>query len=261
MEVFSSQARDTLDSYTRACYTSPMTTIENPMTAPETYEDFYRQYAMHVRYLVVQFGVPKWEAEDVAAEILLKFIERDFLAKFDPNYTTRSSNDGKARFKSFVNAFVKSYCMGYRERVITKAVRYPSYDVPPGEIGHEDYRDWLIGPDQHDEYAAVFAVDELRRLREFLSGIYVHDQGRAKNSIHYRNNTLADVLDAVVKVWSVGVKSTSIGRNSTKDFPISIDALGEELHISRGAASIWMSKLIEHAREFRALEKESEKVC
>lgn len=87
------------------------------VSAPKDYADLFRLYYPYVVALVKRSGIEENRKEDVASEILLRFYERGFLTKFDPNLTFEY--DGKqrsARFKSFLSYFVLTYVKGHRDK-------------------------------------------------------------------------------------------------------------------------------------------------
>jgi hypothetical protein len=93
-------------------------------SAPKSYEDLYRTYYTYVVSLVRQAGIEEDSKEDVASAILLRFYERDFLPKFNPDLVfLHNGSERRARFKSFLTKFVLTYTRGYREKQLRRQYR------------------------------------------------------------------------------------------------------------------------------------------
>lgn len=128
---------------------------------PSTVEEFYLQYRPRVEASVRRQGIVEWE--DVASDILCRFIERDFLSKYDPEFTV--IHDGvthTAKFARFVDGFVKAYCRGFRDRERRRFRREALVLDAPVAEGSESQAD-LVGVDFHSEiegYELVASVLE-----------------------------------------------------------------------------------------------------
>lgn len=84
---------------------------------PANYSELHRVYYGYVVGLVGNLGIEDQSREDVASEILLRFIERDFLNVYDPTKTfTHEGRTYTARFKPFLSGFVRIYVRGHRDR-------------------------------------------------------------------------------------------------------------------------------------------------
>lgn len=100
-------------------------------------EELHRTYYDYVVSLVRQAGIEEDSKEDVASAILLRFYERDFLAKFNPDLVFMyNGEERKARFKSFLTKFVLVYARGFREKQTRRNSRefLLSFNNPPGHI-------------------------------------------------------------------------------------------------------------------------------
>jgi hypothetical protein len=147
---------------------------------PATVEEFYLQYRGRVEASVRRQGIVEWE--DVASDILCRFIERDFLNKFDPDYT--SVHDGvtyHAKFSRFVDGFVKTYCRGHRDRerrrfrreaLVLDAPMSSDNEVPQADLLSIDFECEIEG------YSAVVAVlEEIFELVDALPTTARRDLG------------------------------------------------------------------------------------
>jgi DNA-directed RNA polymerase specialized sigma24 family protein len=87
------------------------------VSAPRDYAALFEQYYQYVVALVRRLGIDDSRKEDVASEILLRFLERDFLNKFDPTLVFHyDGEDRPAKFKSFLTKFVMVYVRGHWDR-------------------------------------------------------------------------------------------------------------------------------------------------
>jgi len=130
------------------------------VSAPADYAAFFRQYRSYVITLVKKVGIDPQHAEDVASEIMLRFMERDFLKEFDPTLTFVYQGEIRpARFKSFLSRFVLIYARGHRDKQLRQMTRELLLVDSP-QI--EDGTSWMDG------YQTVPGADEdvLGRLAE-----------------------------------------------------------------------------------------------
>lgn len=96
------------------------------LAAPQDYEEMFKEYYGYVCQLVCKFGIEEQSKEDVASSILLRFYERDFLAKFDPSLEFEYQQVKRpARFKTFLSGFVELYVRHHRDNQGKRASRYP----------------------------------------------------------------------------------------------------------------------------------------
>lgn len=97
-----------------------MTVIANDVdyvSAPKNYAAVFQQYYPYVVNLCGLFGIEENSREDVASEILLRFMERGSLEKFDPDRAFEYKGTMRpARFKNYLSRAVDYYCRGYRDK-------------------------------------------------------------------------------------------------------------------------------------------------
>lgn len=88
------------------------------MSAPKDYAAVFEQYYWYVVNLVSQFGIDDNNKEDVACEVLLRFMERGSLEKFDPELAFEYRGSMRpARFKNFLSRHVDLYTRGQRDKL------------------------------------------------------------------------------------------------------------------------------------------------
>lgn len=138
--------------------------------APTSYEELFRTYYSFVVGLVGKQGISPDNREDVASEILLRFYERDFLNEFNPDLTFEvNGKTVKARFKSFLSAFVVNYVRSHRDRQNLRAKREPLIVDHPAAPGREDYTP-SVSDELHyeDDYSALYEQELVDKLRAYL---------------------------------------------------------------------------------------------
>jgi len=144
-------------------------------SAPKSYEDLFRTYYTFVVHLVGKQGIAPDNREDVASEILLRFYERDFLNEFNPALTfVVNGKQVKARFKSFLSAFVVNYVRSHRDRQNLRARREPllidGAATANGSDGGSYYTviDRGDGSAYEDDYSALYEEELVAKLRSYL---------------------------------------------------------------------------------------------
>lgn len=152
-------------------------------SAPADNAELFRKYYQYVIALVRRAGFEESRVEDVASEILFKFIQRGFLEKFDAKKVF--IYDGKerpARFKSFLTKFVLSYLRGHWDKQQRERIREPLLcDMPVGTskqfFGGTSVTPWVelngpVSPGPEEIYAQWHDVREtVSYLRAYLSQI------------------------------------------------------------------------------------------
>lgn len=132
-----------------------MTAVDNGVdyrVPPADYAALYTAYQPIIVGLIKQRGVPPEHVDDVAAEIMLKLIERGVLDLFDPQMLYLYGTDFRpARFKTFITRHVMLYARGQRDKVFRRANReMQGFDEPRTDgttwlddlvqdAGHEDW--------------------------------------------------------------------------------------------------------------------------
>jgi hypothetical protein len=135
---------------------------------PPDYGTFYAQYASYVMFLVRKFAHPR-EVEDMASDIITRFIERDSMGEFKREWETRSAS-GKSVFRSYLSRFVVTYARGKNRNNVRHAIRYLTIANAPvgndgsGETTWLDLRDQEVGGIGQPQTEVEF-VDFLDSLR------------------------------------------------------------------------------------------------
>lgn len=176
------------------------------VSAPKDYADLFRTYYAYVVNLCAQFGIDENNKEDAACEILLRFMERQSLEKFDPELRFDYRGELRpARFKSYLSRAVDMYSRGLRDKQKKLARREQQIcdTVPtaPALIRENSYlstanmASWAeVFGVAHDDHAAgvedmIDSDAEAAALRAMLAGV-------PRRSSHDRCD-LAALFDAV----------------------------------------------------------------
>lgn len=103
--------------------------------APENYGDLYTHYFGMMKSIVRRAGINAEDVEDVASEILCKFMEKDALTWFDPdkvidageNPRTKGPRYREARFSNLLRQFTSLYCRHWMDKQRNLAHREPDF--------------------------------------------------------------------------------------------------------------------------------------
>lgn len=136
---------------------------------PSSEAEVFEQYYAHVKFLVSRAGIRRDYVEDYAMALMVKFVERGMLGKYDPEYL--SEVDGIQRtstFKTFLSGFVNSYLLGFAKRDSINASRsLYSSDMRLGDNYDIPLLDYL-GITVSDDTEEVEAADLVRAVRASL---------------------------------------------------------------------------------------------
>lgn len=126
-------------------------------------------------------GIAKEDVEDVAMDILARFIEKDGIAYYDPNHLHDVGENPdlpgarfrKAKFKGMLRGFTATYVMQYRDKQMIRHRREPwRLDLPVKAGEHmEPWGEVNILPDQStmaDTEVAVSIIHALQQARKSL---------------------------------------------------------------------------------------------
>lgn len=188
------------------------------ISAPADYAALYTQYWDYVLTLVRRFGFEENRREDVAAEVLLRFYERDFLAVFDPTLVFEYQGQQRpARFKSFLTKFVLTYLRGLKDKQRRQANREKL--ICDTVVGHQVDTAWIdVFGDTvpgADEIALgrLEEQDLVQRLREHIKTV--------PRRSGYDTCDLLALYDAVIAqirehgVWNVAELRARFGVSNT----------------------------------------------
>ncbi len=140
-------------------------------SAPANYAEFFRLYRSYVVYLVKRQGIEPKFAEDIASEIMVRFMERDMLAMFDSTLSFKYKGEWRpAKFRSFLSKIVILYCKGHRAKLARRhRHEFQLVDVPP----HPDGNLWIdahhnVDTHEPDVIEGIVEDQLVARLREYL---------------------------------------------------------------------------------------------
>lgn len=98
---------------------------------PNDYDELYRAYYPLILFVVQKSGIVKDDVEDVAMEILVKFIERNGIAYYDPGYVmdtgARPEVAGpryrRTTFRRMIYGFASTYVLALRDKQMGRHTR------------------------------------------------------------------------------------------------------------------------------------------
>ena len=210
------------------------------MSAPKDYTSLFETYFEYMKALVrtnaPHFGVRLDLADDIAAEILLRLYERDFLSFFDPTLTSEYNGEVKtARFKSFLSKLVLTYMRGIcsKHRKLDERERLV-LDQPVIVNGTDTATTWLeaFGYDrdkqvlEDDVISLVSCQQTVRLLRDYLKTV----PRKSKTDLC----DLPMLFELILQQYS-------------RDGVLDVSALQSHFHISTTAIYNWLADLRTHA--------------
>lgn len=80
------------------------------VTVPATNAEVFEIYYNHIKFLIRKYGFHEELVEDMASILMLKFVEKEVLADYDPSHAST------ANFKTFLSGFVMSYLYHHMTR-------------------------------------------------------------------------------------------------------------------------------------------------
>ncbi len=191
-------------------------------SAPQDYAELFRLYYPYVCNLVRRAGIDENNKEDVASEILLKFMDHDCLAQFDPTRTfTYNGRTHRAKFGTFLSRFVAAYVRGHKDRQDVQAKREPLYCDQNLSTGTETER-WVTvyGPTEGDISEAVLDLVTFQEIvnewKRHLATVPKRFDKDTADLPAILDSIAAQVLDK--GVWDVPSMCAQFGNGVTRMF-------------------------------------------
>lgn len=97
--------------------------------APANNAEVFTQYHRYVKYLIARYGFHPENVEDMASLMFVKFMEKDVLSDYDPNYEWTGSGR-KNPFVYFLSSWVRQYLYHYKTREKIRSDAEISLDQP-----------------------------------------------------------------------------------------------------------------------------------
>lgn len=203
----------------------------DPHAVPKNYEEMWVEYFSYACGLVQRLGIKPASAEDIASEILLRFMERDFLNEFDPKVRrTHRGVEYRTSFRKFLEVFVEHYVRGKRDREKRIATHEllicDKADELTGELWVE-----VHGPHADagtDSIIEELAASKLRvQIRERIAQVPLAGK---RDMLRLYDAVVEQVQDGVVKdgVWVDDLKRPDRALIAA-DFGVSTSAIGARL--------------------------------
>lgn len=211
--------------------------VDSKTGCPSDYADLFENYFPFVMRLVAGAGIREQDVEDVSMDILRRFIEKDGLAKYDPNMVHDMSKHEKvrvegpqfrtAKFGAMLRGFVVTYVMQYRDKQMSKDNREPVRCETP--IGGEQAT-WLTAFGEKYASADIYDVefwDWVEQADSYLSGLEM----RGKRDLPRVFRMLVEQATFDGKVTrkdiaeAIGVSDTAVCL-MVKDLRVALDRMG-----------------------------------
>lgn len=148
---------------------------------PDDYTELYQSYFPMMVGIVASSGIQPSDVEDVAMDILARFIEKDGISYYDPehlhdvgaNPELPGARLRKAKFKGMLRGFTSTYVMQYRDKQMIRHRREPWRLDAPVSKQDEESLTWVelavVDPYEIlDSEVSVAIVSALKAAREEL---------------------------------------------------------------------------------------------
>lgn len=126
--------------------------MDHETGCPDDYAELFKAYFPMMVGIVAQSGIQRHDVQDVAMDILARFIEKDGISYYDPDHLhdVGESPDlpgarfRKAKFKGMLRGFTSTYVMQYRDKQMTRHKREPwRTETPVFIAGLREPMTWL----------------------------------------------------------------------------------------------------------------------
>jgi hypothetical protein len=125
--------------------------ISSQSGAPKDYAELYEEYFDFMKSIVRRVGINAEDVEDVTSEILCKFMEKDALTWYDPEFVvdvgdkprTQGPRQRHAKFSNLLKSFTFTHCLAWRDKQNNFVRREPHFakmDAPVS--GEEGTQTW-----------------------------------------------------------------------------------------------------------------------
>ena len=194
---------------------------DNGFPGVGNYRGLFEQYWGFSVAFVTSQGIRADEAPDVAAAILARFWERDFLAVYSPEHrSARPGVSGFVTFKSFLSGFLAVYCRHHRDKQRLRDTRAPLF-ADLSEAGLDAVTDDHANAVCDAEASRVWAA----RIRSELDAV-----------------GLAEFWDVLVSAEAAGVRVNAAAIARYAGIPVkaaagALERVREQISISRSEAA------------------------
>lgn len=138
---------------------------------PDDYTELFIAYFPMMRGIVLKSGIAPEDVEDIAMEILIKFMEKEGLASYDPEKLHEVSNPDlpgpkyrKAKFRGMLRGFTAIYVMQFRDKQAMRHKKEPYRLEMPVQGETLTWGDMLQAPE------LIEVSDVALSIRDALTG-------------------------------------------------------------------------------------------
>jgi hypothetical protein len=165
--------------------------INSQSGAPADYAELYESYFGMMKSIVWRAGINAGDVEDVAAEILCKFMEKDALTWFDPermndageNPRTKGARMRPARFSNLLKRFTELYVRQWLDKQRALERREPSHAKLDASASGTQGLSWVEANEDRFQGPLVDVATETRMvLFSVVSGVHGKAQDAARTA-------------------------------------------------------------------------------
>ncbi len=151
--------------------------------APSDYTELFRNYHHFVRRRVIAHGIEERNADDVTSDLLVRFMEKRSLERYDPTLTFEKAGILRTcSFPTYIGSFVDKHVLGLRDKQNKQRRREPLVcDVPiSADNGGEpvtwvEYNEERLGrvePSHEDHVIHLILAEGLvEQMRAYLADV------------------------------------------------------------------------------------------
>lgn len=194
---------------------------------PRDYAELYAKYHTFVRRRVIARGIEEQNADDVTSELLLRFMERGSLEKYDPE--KRFPTAGRMRtasFETYLGGHVDITVQGHRDKQNKQRTREPLVcdlilNANGGTATWAQVYEERFGVSQsgHEEDVLAMVVTEglVGQMREYLATIPPRNAYDKCDLVAVLDGVVQQILhlgyvDFEVLAEQLGVSATSVNK-------------------------------------------------
>lgn len=198
--------------------------------------------------VVATSGIATEDVEDVAMDILARFIEKDGIAYYDPNHLhdvgehpdLPGARLRKAKFKGMLRGFTSIYVMQYRDKQMLRHRREPwRLEKPVNERGDTWYETNFSEQTEDLTFDAEVSVSLAQCLREAYTYLEAHKSSSIRDyrkfiSLCIEHGYLDGKLDRKALAEALGISSSTV-TNMVRELRTVLRPLLEEAGIAEAA--------------------------
>lgn len=221
--------------------------------APKDYAEVWLEFYEPTKRWVKAKGVPDADVEDVAQDVMAKFMEKDGLAFYDPHkqfdtgvHTQRipGARMRRATFNGYMRGFVAIYCLNYRDKVVKTIAREGTFrlDAPVNGDSQLTWGDALVTEGELEDIAAGGA-DCAKVLREGVIEMRTRDWRREAGQ------TLPNAKRSRKRSWTLEGGFETVAQSLTRFGVLDRRWVGEQMGLTPSQVASMLLEMREVLRD------------